>query len=131
VLRVFETPEGFQGLSEPEKRYYAVCLLEGEVYNGGFHQYFLNNSGGYYEYTLLGLQEIDALQSLDLLKNAKHVIFDDESVSESAGKRMEFILQGDSDERDKLLGEIDKKFWQDPDGLGPKIAAYAKLHGLL
>lgn len=131
VDRIFETPDGFEGLSEPEKRYFAVGVLEREVYNGGFHQYFFNSSGGYYDYALLGLQEINAPQSLGLLQNAKRVIFDDRAVPESTGKRREIILQSDSDERFTLLGELDEKFWQDPDDLGPKIAAYAKLHGLL
>jgi hypothetical protein len=131
VHRVFETPEGFQGLSEPEKRYYAVCILDGEVYNGGFEQYFFNSSGSYYKYTILGLEEMDAPQSLALLQNAKLVLFDDEDIPESTGIRREFILQHESDVRSKLLENLDEKFWQDPDGLGTKITTYAKLHGLL
>jgi hypothetical protein len=131
VRRVFETPEGFHDLSEPEKRYFAVSVLEGEVYNGGFHQYFFNSSGRYYEYTLLGLQEMNALQSLDLLQNAKRVIFNDKAIPESTGKTREIILQADSDQRFRLLEELDKKFWQDPDDLHTKITAYAKLYGLL
>ena len=29
------------GWSSPEKAYFSVCLLEGEIYNGGFDQYLL------------------------------------------------------------------------------------------
>jgi hypothetical protein len=131
VHRVFDTPEGFQGLSEPEKRYFAVCLLEGEVYNGGFDQFFFNHSGTYYEYILLGLQDINAPHSIDLLQSAKIVLFNDKDVPEKTVERREILLQQDSDKKYQLLEELDKKFWQDPDNLAAKINAYAKLHGLL
>jgi hypothetical protein len=44
VDRVHNTPSGFAGLSGPEKIYYSVVLMEGEVYNGGFDQYFFNRA---------------------------------------------------------------------------------------
>jgi hypothetical protein len=34
--RVFGTPRGLAGLSQPEQTYYAVSGLMGEVYDGGF-----------------------------------------------------------------------------------------------
>lgn len=131
LVHRIETPEGFEGLSEPEKRYFAVCLLEGEVYNGGLHQYFFNSSGNYYKYALLGLQEINALQSLKLLQDAKHAIFGDRPIPQITGKRRESIRQSDSNERFKLLNELDEQFGKDPDNLDFKITSYAKLNGLL
>ena len=50
VELVHRSPSGFDGLSHPQKLYFAVSLLEGDVYNGGFHQYFFNNAGSYYVY---------------------------------------------------------------------------------
>ncbi len=49
VRRVHQNELGFDGLSEPEKLYFSVGLLDGELYNGGFYQYFFNHSGSYYE----------------------------------------------------------------------------------
>jgi hypothetical protein len=43
VDRVHRTPEGYGGLTEAEQVDFAVCVLEGEVYNGGFEQYFFNS----------------------------------------------------------------------------------------
>src|SRR6185369_14940424 len=56
LVRATETTAGFAGLSEVEKQYFAVGLLELEVYNGGFDQYFFNSSGSFYRYAVLGLE---------------------------------------------------------------------------
>ena len=55
VQRVHDTTDGFAALSETEKQYFAVSLLDGEIYNGGFDQFFFNHSGAYYR--LLGLRD--------------------------------------------------------------------------
>jgi Domain of unknown function (DUF4375) len=62
VEKVHQSPTGFDGLSHREKLYFAVGLLEGEVYNGGFHQYFFNNSGSYYSYAEEGLIALGRLR---------------------------------------------------------------------
>ncbi len=40
VSRVYDRPSGFEALRAPEKLYFAVSCLIGEVYNGGFDQFF-------------------------------------------------------------------------------------------
>ena len=75
VRRVYETDLGYAGLSDAEKKYFAVGLLEGEVYNGGFDQYFFNSSSDYYSDAEIGLEEMGAVQSLSLLKRAKEIVF--------------------------------------------------------
>lgn len=45
IERVHNSVDGFAGLSEAEKIYWAVALLRNEINNGGFHQYFFNSSG--------------------------------------------------------------------------------------
>ena len=46
VSRVNDSPYAFDALSESEKLYFAVGLVELELYNGGFEQYFYNFRGG-------------------------------------------------------------------------------------
>lgn len=131
VRRIHETPEGFQGLSDAEKRYVAVNTLVGQVYNGGFDQYFFNSSGSYYEYTILVLEEMDAQAALALLQQAKRVVFDTKNVPENTGERRALFLEHNSDQRSKTLYELDKQFYQIGDDLIDKNTAYAKKHGLL
>jgi hypothetical protein len=75
VELVHLSPSGFDGLSDPQKLYFAVSLLEEDVYNGGFHQYFFNNAGSYYAYAEEGLIALCAFQTLELLQEAKDVLF--------------------------------------------------------
>ena len=49
IDRVCHAPEGFESLSEAAKLYYALTLFRNEINNGGFHQFFFNSSGSYYD----------------------------------------------------------------------------------
>ena len=87
VQRVHDTTDGFAGLSETEKQYFAVGLLDSEIYNGGFDQFFFNHSGTYYSYALLGLKGMGADQVLTLLLQTKHVLFAFDDVPEDTERR--------------------------------------------
>jgi hypothetical protein len=131
VHRVHETSEGFSGLSEAEKRYFAVGLLAGEVYNGGFDQYFFNHSGCHYKYALLGLEEMEATQTLALLQRAKQALFNFDEVPEDTGKRRRLLQELASESRSKRLDELDAQYYKDPDGLSARAERYARAHGLV
>jgi hypothetical protein len=75
VDRVYNTAEGFGGLTWAEQIYFAVTVLHGEVYNGGFVQYFSNDSADTYSRAVDGLKELGATQSLKLLLEAKDTLF--------------------------------------------------------
>lgn len=131
VHQACETPEGFAGLSEEEKQYFAVGMLEGDVYNGGFDQYFYNSSGGYYKYALLGLKAMEAHQALELLQRAKQILFDFDEVPEDTQTRRKILKQRDLDSRTQRLETLDAQYWKDPDNLSPRCEAFARKHGLV
>jgi hypothetical protein len=131
VQRVHHTAEGLDGLSETEKQYYAVALLEGEVYNGGFDQYFFNNAGSLFKYVVIGLESMGASEALSLLLQAKHVLFGFEDVPENMGRLRLILRQGKSQSRDQRLDRLDNLFWKDPDGLGDRREAFARAHRLI
>lgn len=87
VEQVHHSATGFDGLSHPQKLYFAVRLLEGDVYNGGFDQYFFNDSGSYYAYAEEGLIVLGALQTLELLQEAKEILFPGVLVPVETGER--------------------------------------------
>lgn len=134
VDRVHHTPGGFGGLTAAEQIYFAVCILEGEVYNGGFDQYFSNNSADYYGRAVDGLKELGARQSLRLLLEAKEILFGENPLPTTQTDRIVVFpgisthaaLQGWSDR----LNELDRRFNEDPDGLGERIDRFAAKHGL-
>lgn len=128
VDKVYRQPGGFEALSEYEKRYYAVNVLVGEVYNGGFEQYFDNSSGEHYRYAEAGLIQLNAVHSLSLLQQAKTQLFGAAAVPADRAKRWEITEQyRDSADTDSL----DTEFYKDPDQLTEKLEAFARETGLV
>ena len=131
VRRVYETDLGYAGLSDAEKKYFAVGLLEGEVYNGGFDQYFFNSSSDYYSDAEIGLEEMGAVQSLSLLKRAKEIVFGFAPVPEDTERRREILRQLDSESYANQLEDLDNLFWKDSDGLSNHIESFARKYALI
>jgi hypothetical protein len=75
IERVCHSPGGFDTLSDAEKLYYALTLFQNEVNNGGFHQVFFNSSGSYYDLIENGLVRFNEPRTLELLHQAKHIVF--------------------------------------------------------
>jgi hypothetical protein len=127
VRRVFKTSEGFNGLRAEEQTYFAVSCLTGEVYNGGFDQFFSNSSGEYYLLALACLRSLGADASAALLLQAKQVLFADHPVPLDREERMELMptAKGESAAEWKQLEALDKAFWADPDKLGERCQTYA------
>lgn len=130
VDRVHKGQGGLEALSDIEKRYFAVCCLEGEMHNGGFDQFFSNSSGSYYEQALAGLADMGAVESAQLLRKAKQVLFDFSDVSTDTGARRNFLRKNSSPSRDVRLGQLDALFRQDSDSLMERIERYAIAHEL-
>ncbi len=132
VDRVFKTSQGMAGLSQPEKTYYAVSCLIGEVYNGGFDQFFSNSSGELYGLALDGLLEFGADKSAGLLIQAKEVLFGDELVPLDRSKRLKLMptMGNETHPAWGKLDLLDREFYEDPDRLAEKGKAYAISHHL-
>ncbi len=116
----------FDDLSAAQKNYWAVGLLIGEVYNGGFDQYFHNSSGDYYKVALEGLRTIGASASTILLESAKHLMFGEHTVPTTQTDRWEAINNSVS----KELVRLDKAFCEDPDNIDDLLVGYAQTSGL-
>lgn len=127
VGRVHGSPDGFQLLADVEKTYYAVSCLIGEVYNGGFDQFFWNSSGALYAYALDGLFEMGAEDSAAQLSKAKQIIFGDTHVPLDKAERNAKLREIGSRSE---LEALDKAFWTDPDNLGERCKQYAISHQL-
>jgi HEAT repeat protein len=61
---------GFAGLTQPQQAIYAISILDGEVRNGGFSQYFVNSSGNQASEALRGLELVGAKQTLGIVRQA-------------------------------------------------------------
>ena len=132
VNRVHHTKEGFAGISPTEKTYYAVCCLAGEVYNGGFGQFFSNSTGDMYGVALDGLFELEADATAGILIQAKEVLFGSKLVPVDRSKRLKQMptIARDGTPGGEKLDALDTAFYADPDKLGERCKAFAVKHGL-
>ncbi len=128
INKVYHTEGGFNVLSEDEQLYFALNVLAGEVYNGGFDQFFNNSSGAYYRKAELGLVRLGATHSLKLLRQAKERCFGPNSVPQDQEKRWE-LLRKNSPEPE--LSSLDALFYKDLDQLGQKLKNFATEVGLV
>ena len=127
------------GWTEQEKRYFAASLLEGEIYNGGFDQYFSNTSGGYYSIAIDALEEIEAFRSLEIVQKASSILFGKRLPPENQEDRWRIMYANTrklsefltSRRRATELERLDKQFWGDPDRLNDRLMAYAEKHELV
>jgi hypothetical protein len=135
VNEACKTSSGFDGLTPENQLYFAACLVEGEVYNGGFDQYFHNSAADHYAYALKGLMEIGATESCRLLIQAKNILFGSHNVPNNQAARRSILHQLASSEAreaeiSKRLDELDALFWKDTDNFKFKLAKFAEKHGL-
>ena len=135
VHRVYETAAGYSGLSPDERLYFSVGVLDGEVYNGGMHQFFSNTSGGMFQDVVDGLLELRAHQALKLLMRAKDILFDHRDPPQGRQARWQAMRQYPEDDSTPgwsgELEEFDKAYCDDPDGLSDRLRAFAEKRGLV
>lgn len=125
--------------TDEERVYFSVCLLEGEIYNGGFDQFFSNTSGDYYRFALKGLEDLGASSSFEILKDAAGTLFGESGppdnqedrwkIMNSAARRLTEVVT--RHRRASHLDHLDKRFSKDAERLGNLLTAYAEKHGLI
>jgi hypothetical protein len=130
--RVDNPALGFETLREPEQIFFAVCLLEGEVYNGGFEQYFTNSSSDYFDYALRGLAAMGDTEGLKITRRAKQLLFGDSEVSVDRVSRYDVIERcglSDSPETVHRLNELDSLFVKNfEENLSSRLRQFAAMH---
>lgn len=128
-------PESANQPSEPERRYFAVRMLVGEVFNGGFEQYFWNSSSSYYMTARKGVIEMGAVVTLGLLGLAKDAIFGANEVPIDVALRRSFLVEARSGESlehvRELLNRLDREFWSNTEAMDVRLERYVIKHRFL
>lgn len=84
---------------------YLTVVLENQVLNGGFHQYFANSYGQFARETINALVELGAFKKSNLLDSALHLIQD--------------VSMSDQEFRDKLVNKTLAKLFKEEDLYDP------------
>jgi hypothetical protein len=113
---------GYTKLSDTEKLIYCIWWLEGEINNGGFHQFFWNSAGDYTGDTIKYLLAIDAKYTAELLRKASQIAFGGE-VPADRNKRQE-ALEIDEDDKIEKLNVLDDDFYKYQDDITRLVNKY-------
>ncbi len=134
VRRVHSQTGGVSILSPSERTYYAVRCLLGEVFNGGFYQFFANHSGELYGLALDGLLELEASRTYALVLEAKELLFGDHPVPVNFEARNTLLPEIEAldikDKRGLALDALEKEFWSNSESLDSRCTQFAVSRGL-
>lgn len=102
--------ETVNGWNQSRKTIYFIWLLEAEVNNGGFNQFYFNSSGQFYKYIPEALLKINAELFADLTKRANKVY---ESENERITEKQDGTLEGFSESyENNPLNSFDDEFYE-------------------
>ena len=132
VLRIGEiiwkktekSDDSFSNLTESEKVFIYVDMLEGQVNNGGFDQFFFNSSGDYTHEILSACEKIKAYKTADLIATAIKA-FPVSPVPKDTETRRE-IMQNLNDSSTKVWDDLDDKFYEYEDNIAGLLIDYIK-----
>lgn len=98
-------------LSEPVRYTYGIGILNMQVINGGFEQYYDNNYGIFAEDTLNGLKAIGADLTFELLKSSLAILIKHKSPQTDL---FDFIIESkywDNKEIEQVLDRLDDEYY--------------------
>jgi Domain of unknown function (DUF4375) len=116
--------KGEPSLSDTERRMLAVLGVEAEVNNGGFDQYFFNSTGDNAEVALVGLKEMGATATAELLERAM-AVFPGSKPPADRFKRQE-LMQRIAAQSEPVWEKCDNEFYKPKESLSDLSLAYAR-----
>ncbi|WP_320814931.1 DMP19 family protein [Flavobacterium sp.] len=116
--------EDFENLNEAEKTFLYVEILEAEINNGGFDQYFFNSSGDYANETLESLKKIGAHKTAKLVEEA-FSYFPETPIPKDNNKRRKLLENIDTKTSEKW-NELEDKFYLYEENIGGLALEYVR-----
>jgi hypothetical protein len=113
---------GPKALTVPQHHYRAISMLDAEVRNGGFNQYFFNSSGDEWRTALAGLEEIGSKERLEILREAVKK-FRATPPSTNREKRM-LQLSELAKENDNVFDDLDRRYYKSSEVIGVMTMRY-------
>ncbi|WP_334071423.1 DMP19 family protein [Paenibacillus sp. A14] len=112
----------WQVLTSDEQEIAALWLLEADMYNGGFIQFFCNWGEEAYLYAVRALQAIGAVRALELVTSGYACI--ERLEQDDRLKQLWDIPKFLTTEEEARLDELDQRFWEDPDRIAETAYRY-------
>jgi Domain of unknown function (DUF4375) len=118
--------EEFAAQTAPRKVFSAIWTVEAEVNNGGFSQYFFNNSRETAAFVAEALETIGAPRTADICRRATAAAFPEGLPADSEAIRS--AVSDFSDEIEEKLNSLDGEFYQYPHNLTELLFAFVSKH---
>jgi hypothetical protein len=125
----FTGPNDFPQLTYGERMVWDLRYLQGEVLNGGYHQYLSNSTADHGEEVKDYVRTIGATSTLELLLELSQ-IFPGGIIPRDRDERNKVLDQieatQDMTSRDNTFDRLDDRFYEQSEDLNALIIAYAK-----
>jgi hypothetical protein len=115
--------DDFDRLNEFEKTFIYIDVLEHNVTNGGFIQFFFNSSGQFTHEIFHAYKAIKAEKTIDLLTEAIH-LFPEIPVPKNLKIRQEILMEKESNI--DLWDDLDTRFYKNEDNIIELTLAYVR-----
>lgn len=109
-------------LTEEEKIFFTIGCMEGQLYNGGFYEYFYDPSSDHILTTLNSLETVGASETKKLLERAINIAFG-KAIPQETEKRRE-ILKFLNREQRRGLDMLDRELYESKESPGKMINEY-------
>jgi hypothetical protein len=123
-VRQHRSEVGYDNLSQPEKVFVCVWGLEGDVYNGGFEQYYVNPVGDNAREAVDALKAIGARTAEQVVRKANS-LFGLGGPSPNRGMRQKEYEMLDQHIKDKLV-ELEKEYVKDADKVQDLLTEFVR-----
>jgi hypothetical protein len=116
----------FADQSEEQKVFSSIWVLESEVNNGGFIQYFENDRGETAYFAPNALKRIGAVKCAEIVECAIDVVCGASFSTDAKG--IEAALAATSDDTEEELERLDSEFFNYPDNLTELLFVFVSNH---
>lgn len=119
-----ELYNNFENLNKAEKTFLFVEMLEAEINNGGFDQYFFNSSGNYAAETLEALKKIGAFKTAQIVEEA-YSYFPENPIPKDNEKRQE-LLENIDEQTSEKWSQLEDKFYLYEENISGLVLDYVR-----
>ena len=128
VRRRFNGPEDFDALTYGEKMVWNMMYMEGEVLNGGFHQYLTNSTGESGDAVKGYLRDIGAAETSKLFEKLS-AIFPGGKIPQDQETRSAYVDEWAYPETGAdMFDQLDRCFYTQSEDINALILAYVRTH---
>ncbi len=122
--------KGLSGLTEAERRIFALTWFCLETKRGGFHQFFLNDAGKFAADALFGLETVGATRTAEILRRAM-ALFPEGNVPADQSRRRAALLHLPATVQWEQMDALTTEFRNSKEEVAQLVETYIAAHGEL